>query len=118
MDSKIAYANLKRDQEIQAKYSTKSETQEIADSLNSKIARQDQEIAKLQAMVGASDARTRALEVSVSVIRELVETGQKPPADVTIDGKDYHIDSNYQVLVKKPELPAHIVNDYDEEMPF
>jgi hypothetical protein len=111
MDAKIAYANLKQDQEIAAKYSTKDETQEYVNSLNNKIT-------KLQDMVGGCNDRIHSLEQTVAVIQELVETGKKPPADVTINGKEYHIDSRYQVKFKMPELPAHTVRHYDDENPF
>jgi hypothetical protein len=110
-DAKIAYANLKQDQEIAAKYSTKDEAKELEDALNRKIAKQ-------QAMIGDITARMSSLEQTVSVIRELVETGKKPPADVTINGKYYHINTEYQVRAKAPELPAHIVDDYSDENPF
>jgi hypothetical protein len=111
MDAKIAYANLKQDQEIAAKYATKDETKEMVDSLNRKIANQ-------QAIIGDITDRMSSLEQTVIVIQELVETGQKPPADVTVNGKDYHIDSQYQVKFKMPELPAHTVRHYDDENPF
>jgi hypothetical protein len=110
-DAKIAYANLKQDQEIAAKYATKDETKEMVDSLNRKIANQ-------QAIIGDITDRMSSLEQTVIVIQELVETGQKPPADVTVNGKDYHIDSQYQVKFKMPELPAHTVRHYDDENPF
>jgi hypothetical protein len=91
------YYDLKHNLQNDATYSTKAEAAEIREEV-------------------------RALQKEMQLMRqsmaEMFRTGKKPPADVTINGKEYHVNSRLEVRAKAPELRSTVVEEYPDENPF
>jgi hypothetical protein len=116
-DARSEYRLISFGIENDSKYTAKKETKELLDRLE--LA--EHSIASNDVVIDSLKDDIRRLHTSQELLRkavvELFRTDSKPPADVTIEGKDYHVTAQLEVQVRHPELAAHhTLKDVDDSM--